>query len=152
MKVLVGEYACTLDTKGRFLLPSALRKQLPEGEQTHFVLNKGLDNCLVLYPQKVWEAELAKIQSLNMYETKNRTFARVFLSGANEVAVDSSDRVLINKELMEKVSLNKEIILLAQLDRIEIWDKQTYNTWLSNPEIDMATLAEEVMGKLKMEN
>ncbi len=152
MKLLVGEYVCTLDTKGRFLLPSALRKQLPEGEQKHFVLNKGLDNCLVLYPQKVWETELTKIQTLNMYETKNRTFARVFLSGANEVSVDSSDRILINKDLMGKVSLNKEIVLLAQLDRIEIWDRQTYNTWLDNPEIDMATLAEEVMGKLKVES
>ena len=109
MKVLVGEYACTLDTKGRFLLPSALRKQLPEGEQTHFVLNKGLDNCLVLYPQKIWETELAKIQSLNMYETKNRTFARVFLSGASEVELDSSDRVLIVRSLIEKIGLTKEI-------------------------------------------
>lgn len=152
MKALVGEFVCTLDTKGRFLLPSALRKQLPEGEQTHFVLNKGLDNCLILYPQKVWEAELAKIQSLNMYETKNRTFARIFLSGANEVSVDSSDRILINKDLMKKIGLDKEIVLLAQLDRIEIWDKQTYNEWLENPEIDMAVLAEEVMGKLKVES
>ena len=147
MKALVGEYACTLDTKGRFLLPSALRKQLPEGEQTHFVLNKGLDNCLNLYPQKTWEAELAKIQSLNMYEAKNRTFSRIFLSGASEVEVDSSDRILINKGLLEKVGLNKDIILLAQLDRIEIWDKEAYNTWLDNPDIDMAALAEEVMGK-----
>lgn len=145
MRILVGEYACTLDTKGRFLLPSALRKQLPEGEQTHFVLNKGLDNCLVLYPKKVWEAELSKIQSLNMYETKNRTFARVFLSGASEVELDSSDRILIAKNLMEKATLSKDLILLAQLDRIEIWDKQTYEAWLANPEIDMATLAEDVM-------
>ncbi|MBX7240675.1 MAG: division/cell wall cluster transcriptional repressor MraZ [Bacteroidia bacterium] len=147
MKLLIGEYACTLDAKGRFLIPSALRKQLPENEQTDFVLNKGLDQCLMMYPATVWQQELEKIQSLNMYETQNRTFARIFLSGAVEVSLDGSDRMLIPKNLMEKAGLNRDIILLAQLDRIEIWDKEVYEKWIENPGFDIAQLAENVMGK-----
>jgi MraZ protein len=145
MKALVGEYACTMDAKGRFLMPAALRRQLPEGEQSDFVLNKGLDNCLILYPVSVWEKELEKIQSLNMYETKNRAFSRIFLSGAAPVSVDNSDRILIPKHLAEKINITKEMILLAQLDRIEIWDKNAYDAWIEDPGYDIASLAEEVM-------
>lgn len=145
MKALVGEYACTMDAKGRFLMPAALRKQILEGEQMDFVLNKGLDNCLILFPLKTWEKELEKIQSLNMYEVKNRAFARIFLSGVAEVSLDGSDRMLIPKHLSEKVGLTKDMILLAQLDRVEIWDKATYDAWIENPGFDMASLAEDVM-------
>lgn len=143
--MLIGDYPCTIDAKGRFLMPSALKKQFPEGETMDFVLNKGLDNCLVLYPKKIWEAELTKIQSLNMYETKNRAFVRLFLNGSTPMSLDNSDRGLIPKYLSEKVGLQKEIILSAQIDRIEIWDKETYESWMDNSGYDMAKLAEEVM-------
>jgi MraZ protein len=145
MKSLIGEFPCTLDSKGRFLMPSALRKQLPEGEQMDFILNKGLDDCLILYPIKVWETEMQRIQSLNMYETKNRAFARVFLSGASEITLDTNGRGLISKHLMEKAFLEKDIVMIAQVDRIEIWDKQRYDQWLASSEVDIAQLAEEVM-------
>lgn len=130
-------------------MPSALRRQLPEDAQSAFVLNKGLDNCLVLFPEQVWDAELQRIQSLNMYEGKNRAFARMFLSAAAPVTVDGSDRILIPKHLIEKVGLKKDIILLAQIDRIEIWDLATYEAWISDPGFDMADLAEDVMKDMK---
>ena len=145
MKPLVGEYSCTLDSKGRFLMPTGLRKQLPIGEKQDYMLNKGLDDCLVLYPIKVWEQELARIQALNMYETKNRAFARIFLSGAASLSLDASDRGLIPKHLAEKVNLSKDIILLAQIDRIEVWDQGAYEKWIADPGYDIAALAEEVM-------
>lgn len=145
MKALIGEYSSTLDAKGRFLMPSGLRKQLPEDQQTDFVLNKGLDNCLVLYPTKVWEKELEGIQSLNRYDRKNVEFMRRFMASAAEVSLDGSDRMLIPKLLTEKIGLKKDLVLLAQIDRVEIWDKEAYDNWLANPQYDMAELAEEVM-------
>lgn len=145
LNILIGDYPCTLDAKGRFLMPAALKKQFPEGGNMDFVLNKGLDNCLVLYPQKIWEMEISKIQALNMYETKNRAFVRLFLNGSTPTTLDGSDRCLIPKYLSEKVGLQKEIILSAQIDRIEIWDKETYEKWMENPGFDMVSLAEEVM-------
>lgn len=145
MKPLIGEYACKLDDKGRFLLPSALRKQLPDDQQTQFVVNRGLDKCLSLYPVAVWEQETARIQSLNPYVAENRAFVRMFLNGASPVNVDSSDRINLPKALMDFAGLSKEILLIAQLNKIEIWDKETYEQWLANPEFDFASLAEKVM-------
>lgn len=145
MKPLIGEYDCKLDAKGRFLVPSGLRKQLPEGQQDAFVVNKGLDDCLVLYPQEVWEKEMRMLQSRNRFEKKSRAFLRMFLNGATEVSLDSNGRALIPKRLAEQVGLEKEIVLVAQIDKVEIWDRARYDEWMANPDFDFSELAEEVM-------
>lgn len=147
MKSLIGEYDCKLDAKGRFLMPAGLRKQLPEDQQTEFVINRGLDNCLVLYPLKVWDVELERIQARNQYVKKNRAFTRWFLNGATPLALDSSARVLIPKRLLEYANLEKELVLVAQIDKVEIWDKKAYEDWFNEPDYDFEKLAEEVMGE-----
>ena len=133
-------------TREGSLLPSGLRKQLPEDEQTEFVINRGLDQCLVLYPLAVWEKELERLQSRNLYVKKNRAFMRMFLNGATSLSLDGNARVLLPKKLMEFAGLTKEIILVAQIDKVEIWDQTTYESWLDEPGFDFESLAEEVMG------
>lgn len=145
MMSLIGEYDCKLDAKGRFLLPSGLRKQLPEGQQADFVINRGLDKCLVLYPIDVWEKELERLQSRNQYVKKNRAFTRMFLNGATRLSLDGNARVNIPKRLMDFAGLSKEIILVAQIDKVEVWDKAAYDEWLNEPGYDFESLAEEVM-------
>lgn len=147
MKSLIGEYECKMDAKGRFLMPSGLRKQLPEDQQAEFVVNRGLDKCLVLYPNQVWEKELGRIQARNQYVKKNRAFTRWFLNGATPLTLDSSARVLIPKRLMEHAGLEKEVVLVAQIDKVEIWDKATYEDWFNSSDIDFESLAEDVMGE-----
>ncbi|MCB0835334.1 MAG: division/cell wall cluster transcriptional repressor MraZ [Bacteroidetes bacterium] len=146
MKSLIGEYNCKLDDKGRFLMPAGLRKQLPEDEQTEFVINRGLDECLVLYPISVWEKELERIQSRNQYLKKNRAFTRMFLNGATNITLDGNARVNIPKRLQEHAKLSKEIVLVAQIDKVEIWDQETFDSWMDEPGFDFDSLAEEVMG------
>ena len=146
MKPIFGEYDCKMDAKGRFLLPSGLKKQLPEGEQEEFVVNRGIDTCLVMYPLKVWEKELENIYSKNQFVQKNRAFARKFLNGATPVALDGNYRVNVPKRLMEHANLKKELVLVASFDRIELWDRATYETWLSDDRFDLEKLSEEVMG------
>ncbi|MFN8396845.1 MAG: division/cell wall cluster transcriptional repressor MraZ [Bacteroidia bacterium] len=148
MRPIYGEYECRLDSKGRFAFPSGLKKQLPDDQQKEFVLNRGLDECLVLYPVKVWEAELRKIHSRNQYVAKNRAFARMFQSGALPVELDASNRVLIPKRLAAHAKIDQDIVVVASFDRIEIWDKASYETWLSSGQYDMEALSEEVMGNL----
>ena len=142
---LIGEYDCKLDAKGRFLMPAGLRKQLPEDQQNEFVINRGLDQCLTLYPVPVWEMELKWLQARNQYVKKNRAFLRMFLNGATKVQLDGNGRVLIPKRLMEHAKLEKETILVAQIDKVEIWDKKAYEEWMEEPEYDFEELAEEVM-------
>ncbi|MEO0472722.1 MAG: division/cell wall cluster transcriptional repressor MraZ [Bacteroidota bacterium] len=147
MKPLIGEYDCKLDAKGRFMMPSGLRKQLPENEQSEFVINRGLDNCLVLYPLSVWERELARIQSRNQYIKKNRAFTRMFLNGATPITLDGNARVLLPKRLTEHAGITKEVVLVSQIDKVEIWDAETYQQWLDSPDFDFEELAEEVMSE-----
>ncbi len=149
MKPIFGEYECKLDSKGRFLLPSGLKKQLPDGAQNEFVVNRGIDLCLIMYPVDVWEKELKKIYSRNQFVAKNRAFARKYLNGATRIELDGSSRVLIPKRLTDHAAIDKDIVLVAAFDRIEVWDKVTYENWLKDERHDMERLSEEVMGGLE---
>lgn len=142
---LLGEYDCKLDAKGRFLVPSGLRKQLPEDEQIDFVINRGLEECLVLYPRKVWDKEMERLAALNPFDKKAQAFKRLFRNGATPVELDGNGRALISKGLMERAGLTKEIKLISDIDRVEIWDKSKYEAWLNDPSNSLADLADEVM-------
>src|SRR5476651_2454543 len=105
-----GEYEATVDAKGRFLLPGGLKKQLQEGEN-RFILSRGFEKCLTLYPIKSWELIIAKISLLNDFDPKVRQFRRQFLGGATEVELDSASRVLLPPSLKEYATLGKDIVL-----------------------------------------
>lgn len=145
---LVGEYEVKLDSKGRFLFPSHLRRQLSPSAQENFMLNKGFEECLTLYPINEWEKLSEKLSKLNLFKPKNRMFYRLFHQGAKQIALDSAGRILIPTTHMERVGLDKEAMLIAYNDRIEIWDKSTYFNLIEGNMADFADLADEVMGDL----
>jgi MraZ protein len=140
-----GEYEATVDAKGRFLLPGSLRKQLPEVEN-RFILSRGFEKCLTLYPLKSWELIIAKISLLNDFDPKVRQFRRQFLGGATEVELDTAGRLLLPASLKEFAGLGKDIVLAAALDRFEIWDAVKYKQLFEDfsPEA-FSNLAQEVM-------
>lgn len=149
MANLVGEFDCKLDAKGRFLFPSALRKQLDPAAQESFMMNRGFEKCLTLYPMNEWESLSKKLSKLNLFKTENRKFYRFFHNGANSLNLDGSGRLLIPKGLMGYANIKKEIIVFAYADRIEIWDKEKYAEMMSDGVDDFADLAEQVMGSLE---
>ena len=140
-----GEYDCKLDAKGRFRLPTNLLKQL-EGLGTDFMVNRGIEQCLVLYPKTEWEKITEELNKLNMYVEKNRRFVRYFMRGSSEASLDSADRMLIPKRLQEYAAIDKEVIVFAYLNKIEIWAKEIYDNMLSEEPEDFSSLAEDVMG------
>jgi MraZ protein len=142
-----GEYECKVDEKGRIMLPSSLKKQVPQEALDHFMINRGFEHYLALYPMNEWELIKKKIGRLNLYIQKNRNFVRYFFRGATEVTLDNNSRILLTKSLMEYAKIEKEVIMLGFLDHIEIWSKPVYTEWLNNEPEDYARLAEEVMGK-----
>jgi MraZ protein len=152
MAGLVGEYEVRLDAKGRFLFPSHLRRQLSPAAQESFMLNKGFEECLTLYPMNEWEKLSASLSKINLFKPKNRMFYRLFHQGAKDVSLDKTGRVLIPTAHMERVGLKKEVMLIAYNDRIEIWDKSKYFEMIEGSMTDFADLAEEVMGKLENDN
>lgn len=144
----LGEYESTVDAKGRFLLPIGFKKQLPEAESTTFVLNRGFEKCLSLYPEQSWKPIYEEISSLNDFDPKVREFRRYFLNGAIRIELDSAGRLLLPKNLMEYAELGKDIVLVSAVNKIEIWDKQKYKQFFESmtPE-DFSNLANEVMNR-----
>lgn len=126
MTGFLGEYEATLDPKGRFLLPAGIKKQLPEGENSHFVVNRGFEKCLTIYPMSSWTPLFERISRLNDFDPKVREFRRFFLNGAISTELDSAGRMLIPKNLMEHAGLEKDIVLVSAVNKIEIWSKSTY--------------------------
>ena len=146
MTNFIGEFECKLDTKGRLMLPSSLRKQLDPAAQERFVMNRGFEKCLVLYPKNDWEYISAEVNKLNQYVKKNREFIRYFYRGATELGLDGTGRILFPKRLLEYAGAEKEVVLFAHGNRIEVWDKKAYNNLLTDEPDEFANLAEEVMG------
>ena len=142
----IGEYEATLDAKGRFLLPSGFKKQLPEGSDEIFVINRGFEKCLSLYPNKSWKPIFSDISNLNQFDPKVRQFTRYFLNGATQVDLDTANRILIPKNLIEYAGLEKDIVLVSAVNKIEIWDKIKYQQFFDSFSPDaFSNLASEVM-------
>jgi MraZ protein len=142
----LGEYEATLDSKGRFLLPVGFKKQLPEGGETGFVINRGFEKCLSLYPTRSWEPIFAEINKLNDFDPKVREFRRHFLNGATLLELDSAGRLLVPQNLAVHAGLEKDIVLVSAVNKIEIWDKTKYKQFFEtfSPE-SFSRLANEVM-------
>ncbi len=143
---LLGEYEISLDAKGRFLLPAAFRKQLPEGSGERFVINRGFEQCLTLYPIESWNETAEKVYKLNDFNPKVREFKRLFLNGATFLDVDSAGRLNVPNTLREHVGIKKDMVFTAQGNKVELWDKDTYYEYLRQRGDSFSDLAEEVAG------
>ncbi len=149
MAQLLGEYECKIDAKGRMRLPAQLLKQLGEDSSSTFVMNRGLEKHLVLYPKKVWDKISAQVDALNAYDRNNRKFVRYFYRGAQQIRVDGADRILINKRLLDFAEIGKEVVLFAQGYQIEVWSKAAYEAMMDEePGDDIISLAENVMSNI----
>ena len=148
MITFLGEFEATIDAKGRFLLPAGFKKQLPQDAVPKFVLNRGFEKCLTLYPLQSWEPIFSEISQLNDFDPKVREFRRYFLNGATEIELDSAGRLLLPKNLISHASLDKDIVLVSAVNKIEIWDTNKYNQFFESfaPE-SFSNLANEVMNK-----
>ena len=149
MANFIGEFECKVDSKGRVMLPSGLKRQVSPAAQEKFVVNRGFEKHLNLYPMDEWQKISAEVNKLNLYVAKNREFLRKFNNGATELELDNTSRFLIPKKMMEYAGIDKEIVLFAFANRIEIWSKAAYEKLMNDDSgEDFASLAEEVMGKI----
>ena len=142
----LGEFEVKADAKGRIKLPAALIRQIGDGD-LRFVVNRGFEDCLVLYTKEQWKKETEKLQQLNPYDKKHRQFMRFYFRGATELSADASDRILLPKQLTAYAEIEKEVVLFAHMDKIEIWDKSKYEEVLSVESDIYADLADEVMNQ-----
>lgn len=120
---------------------------MPAEAQGRFVINRGFERCLVLYPITVWNVIKTQVSGLNSFRKDHREFQRRFYNGATEVTLDSAHRLLLPKHLLEYAEIDKDLWLTAMDNRIEIWSDENYRASLMETDSDdYADLAERVMG------
>ncbi|WP_040211936.1 division/cell wall cluster transcriptional repressor MraZ [Clostridium polynesiense] len=137
--MFIGEYNHSLDSKNRMIIPSKLREELG----TKFIITKGLDGCLYAYPLEEWKILEEKLRTLPLTNKDARAFVRFFFAGASEIEVDKQGRGLIPQNLIEYAGINKEIISIGVLTKIEIWSKEKWEEYNDN-NIDYNELAEKM--------
>lgn len=151
MSNFLGEFDCKLDAKGRMMVPASLKKQLPEAESEGLVINRGFEKHLVIYTRKEWDKIVGELEKLNQYDKKTREFIRYFTRGASELNLDTANRVLLPKPLLDYAGIDTDVVLSCQLNKIEVWAKEAYEQALDDEPENFANLAEEVMGSKKKE-
>ncbi len=138
-KMFIGEYHHSIDEKGRLTIPSKLREEL--GEQ--FILTRGLDGCLFIYPNKEWNNVINKYKELpNIKEARN--FMRFFLSGASNQELDKQGRINIPSPLINYANLIKDCIIIGVNDRLEIWSKENWESFVSENEQSFSDMADHL--------
>ena len=136
--MFMGEFNHTVDTKGRLIIPTRFREKLGE----EFVVTKGLDGCLFVYPQKAWEEFEEKLRALPLTRKDARTLVRFFVAGATPCELDKQGRILVPATLREFAGLEKDVVLAGVTNRVEIWSK---DRWADvNAVGDMDNIAEQM--------
>lgn len=152
MAEIIGTYECKVDVKGRLMFPASLKAQVASAITEGFVVKRSIFmKCLELYPMEEWKLESARINKLNRFKKKNVDFIRKFMAGVKLVELDNAGRVLIPKDLITYGGIKKEIVLASVVNKIEIWDKEEYESSISYDHDEFADLAEEVMGEVEPE-
>ena len=120
--MFMGEYNHTIDAKGRLIVPSKFREQLGN----EFVITKGLDGCLFVFPQNEWNAFEEKLRTLPLTQKGARQFTRFFVAGATPCELDKQGRILLPGVLREFADITKDAVLIGVGRRIEIWSKDRW--------------------------
>ena len=130
--MFMGEYTHSIYAKGRVIVPAKFREALGN----EFIVTKGLDGCLFVFPHDTWTEFEAKLNALPMTDKKARQFARYFLRGAMIPDVDRQGRILIPATLREAAGLEKEAVMIGVGNRIEIWDPKRLEEDLDFEDMD----------------
>lgn len=139
--LFIGEYHHNIDSKSRLIVPVKFRETLGKS----FVMTRGLEGCLFVYPQKQWESIAEKLQALPLMKKDARKFARMFLSGATEVDVDKNGRFIIPSLLLEFAEIEKACAIIGVQNRLEIWELEKWKTFCKNSLDEYEEMAEELI-------
>ncbi len=138
--MFMGEYHHNIDEKGRIVIPTKFREVLQE----EFIIAKGLEKCLYIYSMKDWQNLVEKLNTLPFTKKDARTFIRSFFSGATVCEFDRQGRTCITSPLVHHAGLTKECVVIGANDRIEIWDKDEWEKFLTTNEEQLSDIAENL--------
>ena len=138
--MLMGEFHHNIDEKGRIIIPSKLREELGNT----IIITRGLEDCLFIYSKEEWSQIVTKLKTLPFTKKDARSFTRMFLSGATETEFDKQGRIKLPLPLTEYATLLKECVIIGVNDRVEIWSKDNWNTFMNKSKEELSDLADHL--------
>ncbi len=125
MTELLGTHSYQLDPKGRVSLPAKFRAAFVDG----CWITVGQDRCLYVFPRAEWERRSDEVASSPLSDADGRAYSRLFFGSSEEATLDGQGRVTIPQRLREAVGIDQEVVVLGVRDRMEVWDRQTYDSY-----------------------
>jgi len=138
--VLLGQYNHNIDEKGRVSVPAKFREELGMS----FIVTKGLDNCLFAYSKEEWSKFEEKLKTLPLTNPNARNFIRFFFSGATECEIDKQGRINLPQNLRDYAELTKEVTVIGVSTRVEIWNRDKWNSYTSDENMDVDDIASKM--------
>lgn len=139
--MLMGEFQHSLDEKGRIIIPAKFREELGD----KFIITRGLDNCLFVYPVSQWRILADKIKELPTSQPETRAFVRLFFSGAVEAELDKQGRVMIPQSLREHARIEKDVYVIGVSTKVEIWAKETWENYSAQTQKSYEEIAQNII-------
>ena len=136
--MFIGEFHHNIDEKGRIAIPARYREQLGK----NFVITRGIEHCIYVYPTSTFDTIVSKLSSLPFTKKDARAFTRFFMSGATAIELDKQGRANIPGPLFDYANLSKNCVIIGTGDRLEIWNEDDFNLFMSSATNEMSDIAE----------
>jgi len=140
-----GQFTYSMDSKGRIAIPAKLRKHISADANETFVMTRGLSNCIDLYPLDEWQKIEESLLNLNSFQPDDARFIRMFVQFAAEDVMDGQSRIMIPSTLITYAKIEKEVLILGALKKIEVWNPKVYEEYLLQSPQTYEEIAAKVM-------
>jgi MraZ protein len=140
-----GEFAHSIDRKGRLILPAKFREVAKNQFIEKFFVTRGLDKCLFMFSEEEWRSQENKFKTMSFTKQQSRTFNRLLFSGAVEVDFDKQGRILLPQYLKDFAEIKKDVMIVGVSNRIEIWAKDSWSDFYANSRQSFEEIAEKLM-------
>lgn len=147
MSSFIGSYSYTVDAKGRINIPSRMRKNISSNANEMFVITRGYEECLFLYPYDEWLKVEESIRNLISADPQHRFIARTLLEWATEASLDKQSRIVVPKELLQFAQIKTDVKIIGVLDRIEVWNPALYESYKQKQQQSYEDVAAKVFKK-----
>lgn len=146
--MFIGSFKYSVDNKGRISIPSIFKKYVTEVANETFVITRGIIQCIDIYPQDFWKEEvLTRVNQLDDFDPEEAVFKRMLFELAAEGKLDSQSRLLVPKNLLEFAGIERDVFILGQNKKIEIWNPEIYEAHKKENSKPFAEIAKQVMQK-----
>ena len=145
MSSFKGRYSYSVDSKGRIALPAKLRKSVSPAANDTFILTRGFEQCLFVYPQDEWNKVEESVRGLSPTNPQHRFFVRTLMQWATDVQIDGQARLSVPQDLLKFAGIENEVLILGVMERVEIWNPKIYEQYMNNQPATYETVAESVL-------